>query len=142
MLSEVERELLRRGGAKGYTASPTRDKSSITPALLRDRAKSRATRWSALPLINERRSDDRRLYVADAHGPQSYAVERNTNEAYRLTHILDKRLSEPRYAACDEYTIADMAIFPWMRGAENRGVKLEEYPNVKAGSMISTCGRQ
>jgi GST-like protein len=33
--------------------------------------------------------------------------------------------------ACDEYSIADMAIFPWMRGAESRGIDMNEYPNVK-----------
>ena len=60
-----------------------------------------------------------------------YAIDRYTNEANRLTRILDKRLTQTRFSACDEYTIADIAIFPWMRGAENRGVNLEEYPNVK-----------
>ena len=60
-----------------------------------------------------------------------YAVERYTNEAKRLTNVLDKRLAKSRYAACDEYTIADIAIFPWMRGSETRGVNLEEYSNVK-----------
>ena len=47
-----------------------------------------------------------------------YAIERYTNEANRLTNVLDKRLGESRYVACDEYTIADIAIFPWMRGAD------------------------
>jgi GST-like protein len=61
----------------------------------------------------------------------SYAIERYTNEANRLTRVLDRRLAESRFVACDEYTIADIAIFPWMRGAENRGVNLDEYPNVK-----------
>lgn len=60
-----------------------------------------------------------------------YPVERYTNEANRLTRVLDKRLAESRYAACNEYSIADIAIFPWMRGSENRGVNLEEYANVK-----------
>lgn len=60
-----------------------------------------------------------------------YAIERYTNEANRLTRVLDKRLAESRFVACDEYSIADIAIFPWMRGAENRGVNLDEYPNVK-----------
>jgi GST-like protein len=60
-----------------------------------------------------------------------YAVERYTNEANRLTRVLDKRLAEARYTAGDEYSISDIAIFPWMRGAENRGVNIEEYPNVK-----------
>ena len=45
-----------------------------------------------------------------------YPIERYTNEVNRLTNVLDKRLAESRYVACDEYTIADIAIFPWMRG--------------------------
>lgn len=60
-----------------------------------------------------------------------YAVDRYTNEANRLTAVLDKRLSESEYVACDEYSIADMSIFPWMRGADARGVTIAEYPNVK-----------
>lgn len=60
-----------------------------------------------------------------------YAIERYTNEANRLTRVLDKRLAESRYVAGDQYTIADIAIFPWMRGAENRGVNLAEYSNVQ-----------
>jgi GST-like protein len=61
----------------------------------------------------------------------SYAVERYTNEANRLTNVLDKRLGESRYVACEEYTIADIAIYPWMCNAEQRGVALDDYPNVK-----------
>jgi GST-like protein len=60
-----------------------------------------------------------------------YAVDRYTNEANRLTNVLDKRLADSRFVAGDEYSIADIAIFPWMRGAEQRGVDLGEYPNVK-----------
>ncbi|MBI2294633.1 MAG: glutathione S-transferase N-terminal domain-containing protein [Betaproteobacteria bacterium] len=60
-----------------------------------------------------------------------YAIERYTNEANRLTRVLDKRLGEAPYVAGGDYSIADIAIFPWMRGAENRGVNLEEYPRVK-----------
>ena len=60
-----------------------------------------------------------------------YAIERYTNEANRLTHVLDKQLAQSKFVACDEYTIADMAIFPWMRGADSRGIDMNEYPNVK-----------
>jgi GST-like protein len=60
-----------------------------------------------------------------------YAIDRYTNESNRLVNVLDKRLGETRFVACDEYTIADIAIFPWMRGSENRGVNIDEYPNVK-----------
>ena len=60
-----------------------------------------------------------------------YAVERYTNEANRLTHVLDKKLANSRYVSCNEYTIADMAIFPWMRNAESRGIDMNEYPNAK-----------
>lgn len=60
-----------------------------------------------------------------------YAIERYTNEANRLTNVLDKRLAESRFVASDEYSIGDIAIFPWMRGADQRGVDLADYPNVK-----------
>ncbi len=60
-----------------------------------------------------------------------YPIERYTNEANRLTRVLDRRLGESRYAGCDEYSIADIAIFPWMRNPERRGINFEEYPNVR-----------
>lgn len=60
-----------------------------------------------------------------------YAIERYTNEANRLTNVLDKRLGEARFVAGDAYTIADMAIFPWMRNAESRGIDMSQYPNAK-----------
>jgi GST-like protein len=59
----------------------------------------------------------------------TYAIERYTNEANRLTGVLDKRLDEAEYLAGDEYSIADMAVFPWMRNAERRGIELAAYPN-------------
>jgi GST-like protein len=61
----------------------------------------------------------------------TYAIERYTNEANRLTGVLDKQLGESEYVACGEYTIADIAIFPWMRGAERRGIDMTQYPNVQ-----------
>jgi len=70
-------------------------------------------------------------FRAYAKDPQPYPIERYTNESNRLTRVLDKRLSEVLYVAGTEYTIADIAIFPWMRGSEKRGVILAEYPNVK-----------
>jgi GST-like protein len=60
-----------------------------------------------------------------------YAIDRYTNEANRLTNVLDKRLAGARYTAGKEYSISDIAIFPWLRGADQRGVSLEDYPNVK-----------
>ncbi len=60
-----------------------------------------------------------------------YAVERYTNEANRLTGVLDRRLGEARYLAGDDYSVADIAVFPWMRNADKRGINLAEYPNAR-----------
>ena len=60
-----------------------------------------------------------------------YAINRYTNEAKRLYGVMDRRLAEVPYFAGDEYTIADMAIFPWTRPHANQGIDLAEYPNVK-----------
>ena len=61
----------------------------------------------------------------------TYAIERYTNEANRLTNVLDKRLGEARYLAGDEYSIADIAVFPWMRNADRRGINLAEFPHAQ-----------
>jgi GST-like protein len=60
-----------------------------------------------------------------------YAVERYTNEARRLYGVADRRLGETRFLAGDDYTIADIASFPWTRSHERQGVDLADYPNVK-----------
>jgi GST-like protein len=60
-----------------------------------------------------------------------YAIERYTDEAARLYGVMDRRLSEAAYFAGDEYTIADMAIFPWLTSYDRQGQDLEDYPNVK-----------
>lgn len=61
----------------------------------------------------------------------TYAIDRYTNEANRLTNVLDKRLGEARYLAGDEYSIADIAVFPWMRNADKRGINLAEFPHAQ-----------
>ena len=61
-----------------------------------------------------------------------YAVDRYSNEAKRLYGVLDRRLGESRFVAADEYTIADIAIFPWLRSWQNQGIQLDDFPNVKA----------
>jgi len=60
-----------------------------------------------------------------------YAMQRYSKEANRLYGVMDRRLAESKFIACDEYTIADMAIMPWLRSYKNQGVEMEEYPRVK-----------
>jgi GST-like protein len=60
-----------------------------------------------------------------------YAIERYTNEVKRLHRVLDHRLDEAPYLAGDEYSIADIATFPWVRNPDRRGIDLAEYPSVK-----------
>jgi GST-like protein len=59
-----------------------------------------------------------------------YAINRYTKEANRLYAVMDKRLAEVPFFAGD-YSIADMAVFPWTRSHANQGVDLDEYPNVR-----------
>ena len=60
-----------------------------------------------------------------------YAMNRYKNEANRLYGVVDRRLKESKYLACDEYTIADMATVPWLRFPERQGVEINEYPALK-----------
>jgi GST-like protein len=60
-----------------------------------------------------------------------YAINRYSNEARRLYGVMDKQLGVTQYLAGNEYTIADIATFPWTRSWENQGILLDEFPNVK-----------
>jgi GST-like protein len=69
-----------------------------------------------------------------AYAPEriEYAYNRYTNEAKRLYGVLDRQLGKTgAYVAGREYTIADIAIFPWSRSHERQGVDLADFPNVK-----------
>lgn len=58
-----------------------------------------------------------------------YAVKRYTAEAERLYGVLDRQLAKTGYVAGD-YSIADIAIYPWTQRYEWQGVDLEAFPNV------------
>jgi GST-like protein len=57
-----------------------------------------------------------------------YAIDRYTNEAKRLCRVADGRLADREFIA-GEYSIADMAIWPWTRGYKGLGVDRAEFPN-------------
>jgi len=60
-----------------------------------------------------------------------YAVDRYTNEAKRLYGVMDKRLGTHKYIAGSSYSIADIAIFPWLRSWKNQGIDWVDFPNLK-----------
>ncbi len=61
-----------------------------------------------------------------------YAIDRYSNETKRLYGVMDKRLQSSRFIAADEYTIADIAIFPWLRSWQNQGIDWADFPTLKA----------
>lgn len=69
-----------------------------------------------------------------AYAPEKveYAITRFSSEARRLYGVMDKQLATSDYIAGKEYTIADMAVWPWLRSHERQGIDLGEFPNVKA----------
>ena len=60
-----------------------------------------------------------------------YAVNRYTNEARRLYGVMDKQLASSRFISCNQYTVADVAIFPWLRSWQNQGIDWADYPHLK-----------
>ena len=60
----------------------------------------------------------------------AYAIDRYTNECRRLYGVLNKRLADREYVAGD-YSIADMAIYPWTVPYERQGVDAAELPHFK-----------
>ena len=60
-----------------------------------------------------------------------YAINRYTSEARRLYGVMDKQLATRKFIACNQYTVADVAIFPWLRSWENQGIDWAEFPYLK-----------
>jgi GST-like protein len=61
-----------------------------------------------------------------------YAYNRYTNEAKRLYGVMDKQLQHSKFIAGNSYSIADIAIFPWLRSWQNQGIDWADYPHLKA----------
>ncbi|HEY4560075.1 MAG TPA: glutathione binding-like protein [Lysobacter sp.] len=59
-----------------------------------------------------------------------YAIDRYTRETARLYGVLDKRLADREFVAGNEYTIADMAIYPWIVPHEAHKQNLADFPNL------------
>ncbi len=60
-----------------------------------------------------------------------YAYNRYTNEAKRLYGVMDKRLLHSKFIGGNSYSIADIAIFPWLRSWQNQGIDWADYPHLK-----------
>ena len=59
-----------------------------------------------------------------------YAMDRYRNEVNRLYGVMDRRLADRPYLG-GEYSVADMACYPWIVPYERQGQKLEDFPNLK-----------
>ncbi|NLC60700.1 MAG: thiol:disulfide oxidoreductase [Gammaproteobacteria bacterium] len=59
-----------------------------------------------------------------------YAIDRYTKEVQRLMKVLDTRLGGREFIAGDGYSIADMAVFPWINAYDSAPVDMAPYPNV------------
>jgi GST-like protein len=69
-----------------------------------------------------------RIYAAEKI---PYAIDRYSNEARRLYGVMNKRLAKSRYIGGTEYSIADIAVFPWLRSWKNQGIHWDDFPHLK-----------
>jgi GST-like protein len=60
-----------------------------------------------------------------------YAIRRFTDEAARLYGVMDRRLGEAEYLAGPDYSIADIACWPWVRVHRYHGQAWDDFPNVR-----------
>ena len=72
-------------------------------------------------------------YARDRGIDDTYAIERYTAESEGVYDVLDERLEGRDYLAGD-YSIADIAVFPWVRVAKGHGVDIMEFANVRRWS--------
>ena len=97
-----------------------------------DRAKFEALQWLMFqmggvgPMLGQ--AHHFRIYAPETI---DYAVKRYTNEAKRLYGVMDKRLQSSPFIGGKTYSVADIAIFPWLRSWQNQGIDWADYPALK-----------
>jgi GSH-dependent disulfide-bond oxidoreductase len=63
--------------------------------------------------------------------PNGAALDRYLRETRRIYGVVDRRLAASRHVAADEYTVADIACYPWLVTYDELGIDIGEYPAVR-----------
>jgi len=120
--------LFESGAILVYLAAKT---GKLMPAS--DRAKYEVLQWlmfqmgSVGPMLGQ--THHFRMYAPEK---LEYAINRYSNEARRLYGVIDRRLSQSAWLGGADYSIADIATFPWLRSWENQGIVLADFPYLQA----------
>ena len=70
-------------------------------------------------------------YTKYNSGKAPYAEDRYLGETKRLYGVMNEKLGKPRFLSCDGYTIADIAVWPWVARFDWQTVDLNQFPNVR-----------
>jgi GST-like protein len=98
------------------------------------RAKYEVTQWVIWQMANQGPKFGERGHfsrVPESAGDQAYAQRRFNDEVHRLYGVLNNRLCDRRYLAGDDYTIADIAAYPWTVSWQQQGIDLNEFQYFK-----------
>jgi GST-like protein len=115
--------------ARSWSTSPPRPAASCPRS---DREKYEVLQWLMFqmggvgPMLGQ--AHHFRLYAPEK---LPYAIDRYSNEAKRLYGVIDTRLAASPWLGGKDYSIADIATFPWLRSWQNQGIVLDEYPHLK-----------
>ena len=99
-----------------------------------EREKWEVYQWLMWQMANQGPKTGERGHFArlkDREGDQSYALRRFNDEVHRLYGVMNNRLYDRRYLAGDDYTIADMACYPWAASWEAQGIDPAEFKYVR-----------
>jgi GST-like protein len=97
-----------------------------------DRSKFEALQWLMFqmggvgPMLGQ--AHHFRIYAPE---PIDYAIKRYTAEAKRLYGVMDQRLAHSAYLGGKSYSVADIAVFPWLRSWQNQGIDWADHPRLK-----------
>ncbi|MGE0723476.1 MAG: glutathione S-transferase N-terminal domain-containing protein [Alphaproteobacteria bacterium] len=98
--------------------------------------KDPATRWTVVQWVMFQMASVGPMFGQRGHfrnyAPEKigYALDRYSNEAKRICGVMDRRLGEAKWLAGDEYTIADMACYPWLVSFRNGEGPVHEFANL------------
>ncbi|WP_373009311.1 glutathione S-transferase C-terminal domain-containing protein, partial [Hyphomonas sp.] len=105
------------------------------------RARSRAMKWLMWQMAGfGPMHGQAHHFIRYAPEGQLYAVERYRNEAVRLMGVLERRLADAPYLAGEEFSVADISVWPWVRAT--RAIELSPDPYPSTQRWFATIGER
>ncbi|AEG51446.1 Glutathione S-transferase domain protein [Sphingobium chlorophenolicum L-1] len=94
-------------------------------------ARYQVLKWASFQATHAPYLGNAHWYRVLAPAPERYSIDRFVQESARIYQVVDDQLGKERYVAGEDYSIADVSIFPWIEYHDWQGQDLADFPHIR-----------